>query len=157
MGRCIRSTRACDALACLSSASEEDRSLPSVGQVVERGKASGEMIRLLIRRRHGHAKADALGYGGHGRDDGQGLGDWPLGARCGSRIQRLLIHVVAACITRQQQSYSAHWGSRNAPSTSAMKMPWNLASSSSLASSIQCCVWLNFHDSSSGCLQRPGD
>lgn len=69
----------------------------------------------------------------------------------------LCIHRTLLQETRHEQLNNARVEWLLLPRTSAMKMPWNLADSSSFASSIQWSTSLNRCDSSSGCRHNPGD
>jgi hypothetical protein len=128
---------------------------PPLGQMIDSRQASSKMERLLIGCRDCHAESNVLGRCSHGRDRDQGLGQGPLGSRDDGRVQRLLVDIITSY--KIVSFWLQAWDSGFIPRTSAIKMPWNLASSRSLASSTQCSVSLNFHDSSSGCLHSPGD
>lgn len=132
--------------------------------MVDSGKPSGKMVRLFVGGGNGDAETNVLGRRRHGWHHGERLVHWPLSAADDSRVQRILVNIITtyfiavvsvlfACV----QSQGLEKGACYSPKTSAMKMPWNLASSSNLASSTQWSRSLNFQDSSSGCRQSPGD
>lgn len=66
--------------------------------MVDSRQAPGQVIRLLICRRNGDAKAQVLGRSSHGRHDSQRLIDRPLSSRDDGRVKvaRALVDVVSA-------------------------------------------------------------
>lgn len=138
---------------CFGTASNS----PSVRQVVDSRQSPGQMVWLLIRRSNSHTESNILRCGGHSRYDSERLIHRPLRARDNRRIEiaRSLVHIISAYTIRSVLVCDERVGIL--PRTSAMNIPWNFASSSSFASSIQWRTSLKRQDSSLGCRHRPGD